>query len=66
MDHIKSVDLSLVTSEGVHKSHVKVVPDFDGLVPGGSDANGGFSSVVELNAGDGVGVLVLVNSVLTL
>jgi hypothetical protein len=66
MDHIKSVDLSLVTGESVHKSHVKVVPDFDSLVPGGSNTDGGLCGVVELNAGDGVGVLVLVNSVLTL
>ena len=66
MNHIESVDLSLVASESVHKSHVEVVPDFDGLVPGSSDADGGLSSVIELNAGDGISVLVLVNGVLAL
>ena len=64
MDHIKSVDLSLVTSEGVHKGHVKVIPNLDGLVPRGSDANCWLGGVVELDAGDGIGVLVLVNGVL--
>lgn len=66
VDHIKSVDLGLVTCEGVHKSHVEVVPDFDCLVPRGSDTDSGFSSVIELDAGDGVSVLVLVNGVLAL
>lgn len=64
MDHIKSVDLSLVTSEGVHKGHVEVIPNLDGLVPGGSDTDCWLGGVVELNAGDGISVLVLVNGVL--
>jgi len=63
VDHIKGVDLSLVASEGVHESHVKVVPDLDGLVPGSSHADCWFSSVVELDARDSIGVLVLINGV---
>jgi hypothetical protein len=66
VNHIEGVDLSLVTGEGVHKGHVKIVPDFDGLVPGSSHANCGLGSVVELDAGDGISVLVLVNGVLAL
>lgn len=66
MDHVKSVNLSLVTGEGVHEGHIKVIPDLDGLVPGSSDTDCGLGGVVELNAGDGVSVLVLVNSVLAL
>lgn len=44
--------------------HVEVVPDLDSLVPRGSDDDGGLATVVELNAGNGISVLVLVNSVL--
>ena len=50
MDHIERVDLSLVSSESVHESHVRVIPDFDGLVPGSSDAKGGLLLVIELDA----------------
>jgi len=32
-NHVESVDLSLVADEGVHQSHVRVVPNLDGLVP---------------------------------
>ena len=49
MNHVEGVDLSLVTSEGVHQRHVGVFPDFDGLVPGGSDANAGFLGVEEFD-----------------
>jgi hypothetical protein len=66
LDHIDGVDLSLVAGEGVHEGHVKVVPDLDGLVPGGGDNDGVLLAVVELDAGDGIGVLVLVNGVLAL
>jgi len=64
LDHIDGVDLSLVAGEGVHQLHVHVVPNLDGLVPGGGDDDGGLLAVVELDAGDGIGVLVLVNGVL--
>lgn len=66
MDHIDGVDLGLVTGEGVHQGHVKVVPDLDALVPGSSDNDGVLLAVVELDAGDGIGVLVLVDGVLAL
>lgn len=52
--------------EGVHKSHVSVVPHLDGLVPGGSDAKGWLFSMVESNTGDGISVHVLFNSMLAL
>jgi len=64
LDHVDGVDLSLVAGEGVHQLHVHVVPNLDGLVPGGGDDDGGLLAVVELDAGDGIGVLVLVNGVL--
>jgi len=32
---IKSVDLGLVSNKGVHQAHDGVIPDLDGLVPGG-------------------------------
>lgn len=51
---------------GVHKLHVGVVPDLDGLIPRGSDANGGLVSMIEAHAGNGISVSVLVNSVLAL
>lgn len=56
-----------MAGEGVDQSHVRVIPDFDGLIPGSGDAEGGlFLLVEELHARDGVGVLVLVNDVLAL
>jgi len=55
-----------VSCEGVHQCHVEVVPDFDGLVPGSSYADGRLGGMVELDAGNGIGVLVLVDGVLAL
>jgi len=66
VDHVEGVDLGLVSGESVHEGHVQVVPDLDGLIPRGSHADGWLLGVVELNAGDGVSVLVLVNDVLAL
>ena len=63
LDHIDGVDLSLVAGEGVHEGHVEVVPDLDALIPGGGDNDGVLLSVVELDAGNGIGVLVLVDGV---
>ena len=60
-DNVKSGNLSLVTSEGVHEGHVQIVPHLDGLVPGGSDADGRFLSMVESDARDGILVLSLIN-----
>lgn len=56
--------MGLVTGESKHEGHVEVVPNFDSLIPRSSDANGWLCCVVELNAGDSVGVLVLVDGVL--
>lgn len=66
VDHVDGVDLGLVSDEGVHELHVGVVPNLDGLIPRGGDAQSGLVGVVEPNAGDGVGVAVLVNGVLAL
>ena len=66
VNHIKSVDLSFVANKGVVKGHVKIVPNLDGLVPRSSHANCWLSSVVEFDAGDGISVLIFVNSVLAL
>ena len=60
-DDVKSGNLSLVTSESVHERHVQIVPHLDGLVPGGSDADGRFLSMVESDARDGILVLSLIN-----
>ena len=50
LNNIKGGNLSLVSSEGVHESHVKVIPNLDGLVPGCSDTDGWFLGMVESNA----------------
>jgi len=62
--HVERVDLSLVSDESVHQVHVQVVPHLDGLIPGGGDADSGLLCVIESNTGNGIGVLVLVDSVL--
>jgi len=66
VDHIEGGDLTLVAQESVHQGHVLVVPNLDGLVPGSSNADSGLGSVVELDAGNGISVRVLVNGVLAL
>lgn len=66
VDHVEGVDLSLVSGEGVHEVHVQVVPNLDGSVPRGGNADGRLGSVVELDAGDGIVVVVLLDSVLAL
>ena len=66
LDNIKGGNLSLVSSESVHKGHVEVVPDLDSLVPGGSNADGWLLGVVESDTWYGVFVLVLVNGMLAL
>jgi len=66
VDHIEGGDLTLVAQESVHQGHVLVVPNLDGLVPRGSDADSGLGGVVELDARDGISVGVLVNGVLAL
>jgi len=63
VDHVESVNLSLVSSEGVHQVHVEVVPNLDGLIPGSGDADCWLLGVVESNARHGISVLVFVNSV---
>jgi len=47
VDHIDGVDLGFVSHEGVHELHVGVVPDLDGLIPRGGDADSGLLGVVE-------------------
>jgi len=50
LNDIEGGNLSLVSSECVHKGHVEVVPHLDGLVPRGSDADGWLLCVVESDA----------------
>lgn len=58
---IKGVDLSLVSYEGVHEGHDGVIPNLDGLIPRGGD-NDWLLDIVEVsNAGNPVGMWVLVN-----
>jgi len=66
LNEIERGDLTSVSLEGEHKSHVSIVPHLDGLIPGGSDAKGWLFSVVESNAGDGISVSVLFNSMLAI
>jgi len=58
---IKSVDLSFVSNESVLEGHDGVIPDLDGLIPGGGDDDWLLDIVEVSNAGDPVGMLVLVN-----
>ena len=60
--NIEAVDLSLVANEGVHQAHGGVIPDLDGSIPGGRDDNRSLHVVVESDAGNPVGVLVLLDS----
>ena len=58
---IKSVDLSFVSNESVFEGHDGVIPNLDGLIPRGRDDDW-FLDIVEVSdAGDPVGMLVLVN-----
>jgi len=66
LNDIKGGNLSLVTGEGVKEGHVEVIPDLDGLIPRGSDAESGLASVVETDDGNGIGMLVLVDGELAL
>ena len=50
----------------MEEGHVEVIPDLDGLVPGGGDADSWLLGVVESDAGNGVLVLLLVNGMLEL
>jgi hypothetical protein len=59
---IEAVNLSLVANEGVHQRHGGVVPDLDGSIPRGRDDDRSLHVVVESDAGNPVGVLVLLNS----
>ena len=66
LDDIKGGNLSLVTTEGVEKGHVEVIPDLDGLIPRGGDAESGLLGVVESDDGDGISMVVLVDGELAL
>jgi hypothetical protein len=50
----------------VEEGHVEVIPNLDGLIPGGGDAESGLASVVEAHNRNGISVLVLVNGELAL
>jgi len=50
----------------VKEGHVEVIPDLDGLIPRGSDAESGLASVVETDDGNGISMLVLVDGELAL
>jgi len=63
---INGVDLSLVSNEGVHEGHHLVIPDIDGLIPGGRDNDWGSDIVEVSDAGNPVGMWVLVNGELAL
>lgn len=58
---VKGVDLGLVSNEGVHEGHDGVIPNLDGLIPRGRDDDWGLDIVEVSNAGDPVGMWVLVN-----
>jgi len=58
---IKGVDLSFMSNEGVLEGHDGVIPDLDGLIPGGRDDDWLLDIVEVSDAGNPVGVLVLVN-----
>ena len=58
---IKGVDLSFMSDQSVHEGHDGVIPDLDGLIPRGGD-NDWLLDIVEVsNAGNPVGMWVLVN-----
>jgi len=58
---IKSVNLSLVSNEGVLEGHHGVIPDLDGLVPGSGNNDWGLGVVIVSDARDPVSVWVLIN-----
>jgi len=58
---IKSVNLSFVSNESVHKGHDSVIPDLDSFIPRGRD-NDWLLDIMEVsNAGNPVGMRVLIN-----
>jgi len=58
---IKSVDLSFVSNESVLEGHDGVIPNLNGLIPGSRDDDWLLDIVEVSDAGNPVGVLVLVN-----
>jgi len=58
---VEGVDLSLVSNKGVFQSHDGVVPNLDGLIVRSRDDNWVLDVVEVSNAGNPVGVRVLVN-----
>ena len=63
-NHVKSGDLGLVSDEGVDQFHGgEGVPNLDGLIPRGRHAESGLGLVVEADAGNGLGVSVVLNGV---
>jgi len=66
LNEIESGDLGGVSLEGEQERHVSVVPNLDGLIPRGSDTDGWLLGLVESNAGNGISVSILVNSMFAL
>lgn len=64
--HVKGVNLGGVAGESVLQAHGLVVPHLDGLVPRGRHNDGALGVLVELNAGNPVGVSVLFDGELAL
>lgn len=63
---VEGGNLSSVSLEGVLECHVNVVPNLDGLVPGGGDAQAGLLGVVEAHHRHRIRVHVLLHGVLAL
>jgi len=61
LGEVEAVDLGLVSDESVHQAHGLVVPDLDGSVPRGGHDDWLLDVVVESDAGDPVGMWLLVD-----
>ena len=62
LGEIEAVDLGLVSNESVHQAHGLVIPDLDGSIPGSRDDDWLLDVVVESDAGNPVGMWLLVDS----
>jgi len=58
---IEGVDLSFVSYKSVHEGHDGVIPNLDGLIPRGGNNDWLFDIVEVSNAGNPIGMRVLVN-----
>lgn len=62
---IEAVDLSLVANESVHQGHGGVVPNLDSSIPRSRDDNRSLQVIIVSDAGNPVGMSVLLNSEFT-